>query len=112
MKFIVNATIAANANKQLVNELEPISYLFGSEWRRIRSALLEEGEQVYLKHISVTRVGDDWVVWIDDEAITRQLAMIGRFTRVLAPLIAAVIQVGKELGHDVAEFRNWLRTPR
>ena len=113
MKFVINTTVAADANKQLVRELEPISHLFGGEWPRIRSALLEEGcEVTHLKHVSITQVGDEWVIWVDDQIITRQLAMVGRFVRLFSPLIVAVMQVGRELGVELAQLRDWLRTPR
>ena len=109
MKFIINATTVSNTNEQLIKELRPIKHLFGGDWDEMVKAIRDETEVTHLKHVSLTLQGDEWIVWVDDEVITKQIALIGKAGRLLAPLMVAIKMVAQELGSDFRTLASWLR---
>ena len=108
MKFIINATTVSNTNEQLIKELQPIKHLFGGDWDEMVKAIRAETE-VNLKHISLTLQGDEWIVWVDDEIITKQVALIGKAMRLLAPILLTIKIVAQELDSDLRSLASWLR---
>ena len=108
MKFIINATTVSNANEQLIKELQPIKHLFGGDWDEMVKAIRAETE-VTLKHVSLTLQGDEWIVWVDDEIITKQIALIGKAVRLLAPILLTFKMIAKELDSDLRALASWLR---
>ena len=88
MKFIINATTVSNTNEQLIKELQPLKHLFGGDWDEMVKAIRAETEVTHLKHVSLTLQGDEWTVWVDDEVITKQVALIGKAVRLLAPILS------------------------
>lgn len=109
MKFIINATTVSNTNEQLIKELRPIKHLFGSNWDEMVKAIRAETEVTHLKHVSLTLQGDEWVVWVDDVVITKQVALIGKAMRLLAPIILTIKMVAKEIDSDLRGLLSWLR---
>ena len=109
MKFIINATTVSNANELLVKELTPIKHLFGDNWDEMVKAIRAEDEITHLKHVSLTLQGGEWVVWVDDEVLVKQIALIGKAMRLLAPILLTVKMVAKELGSDLRTLASWLR---
>lgn len=109
MKFIINATTVSNTDEQLVAELRPIRHLFGDNWDEMVKAIRASDEVTHLKHVSLTLQGDEWVVWIDDEVLTKQIALIGKAVRLLAPIIFAVKMIARELDSDLRTLASWLR---
>ena len=109
MKFIINATTVSNANESLVKELTPIKHLFGDNWDEMVKAIRAEDEITHLKHVSLTLQGGEWVVWVDDEVLVKQIALIGKAMRLLAPILLTVKMVAKELGSDLRTLASWLR---
>lgn len=108
MKFIINATTVSNANEQLIKELRPIKHLFGGDWDEMVKAIRAETE-VHLKHVSLTLQGDEWIVWVDDEIITKQVALIGKAMRLLAPILFSIKMIYQELDSDLRSLASWLR---
>ena len=109
MKFIINATTLAKTNEQLVAELRPIRHLFGDNWDEMVKAIRDETEVTHLKHVSLTLQGGEWIVWVDDEVITRQIALVGKAVRLLAPILLTIKMVAQELGSDLRTLASWLR---
>lgn len=109
MKFIINATTVSNTNEQLIKELRPIKHLFGGDWNEMVEAIRAETEVTHLKHVSLTLQGDEWIVWIDDEVIFKQMAFIGKAVRLLAPILFTIKMVAQELGSDLRTLTSWLR---
>lgn len=109
MKFIINATSVSNTNEQLIKELRPIKHLFGGDWDEMVKAIRAETEITHLKHVSLTLQGDEWIVWVDDEVIFKQMAFIGRAVRLLAPVFLTIKMVAQELGSDLRTLASWLR---
>lgn len=109
MKFIINATTVSNTNEQLIKELQPIKHLFGGDWDEMVKAIRAETEVTHLKHVSLTLQGDEWIVWIDDEIITKQIALIGKAVRLLAPILLTIKMIAQELGSDLRTLASWLR---
>lgn len=109
MKFIINATTVSNTNEQLIKELRPIKHLFGGNWDEMVKAIRDETEVTHLKHVSLTLQGDEWIVWVDDETITKQVALIGKAVRLLAPFMFAIKMVSQELSSDLRTLTSWLR---
>lgn len=107
MKFIINAITVSNTNEQLIEELRPIRHLFGDNWDEMVKAIRAETE-VHLKHVSLTLQGDEWIVWVDDEAITKQIALIGKVMRLFAPIIFTIKMVAKEIDSDLRTLASWL----
>ena len=109
MKFIINATTIAKTNEQLIAELRPIKHLFGSDWDGMVEAIRAETEVTHLKHVSLTLQGGEWIVWVDDEVITKQVALIGKAMRLIAPIILTIKMVAKEIDSDLRTLASWLR---
>lgn len=109
MKFIINATTVSNTNEQLIKELRPIKHLFGGDWNEMVKAIRAETEITHLKHVSLTLQGDEWIVWVDDEAIFKQMAFIGKAVRLLAPILFTIKMVAQELDSDLRTLASWLR---
>ena len=108
MKFIINATTVSNANEQLIKELRPIKHLFGGDWDEMVKAIRAETE-ITLKHVSLTLQDSEWVVRVDDEIITKQIALIGKAVRLLAPILLTFKMIAKELDSDLRALASWLR---
>ena len=108
MKFIINATTFSNTNEQLIKELRPIKHLFGGDWDEMVKAIRAETE-VNLKHVSLTLQGGEWIMWVDDEIITKQVALIGKAVRLLAPILLTIKMIAKELDSDLRTLASWLR---
>ena len=108
MKFIINATTVSNANEQLIKELRPIKHLFGGDWDEMVKAIRAETE-VTLKHVSLTLQDGEWIVRVDDEIITKQVALIGKAMRLFAPIIFTIKMVAKEIDSDLRSLASWLR---
>lgn len=108
MKFIINATTVSNANEQLIKELRPIKHLFGGDWDEMVKAIRAETE-VTLKHVSLTLQDNEWIVRVDDEIITKQIALIGKAVRLLAPILLTFKMIAKELDSDLRALASWLR---
>lgn len=108
MKFVINATTVSNTNEQLIKELRPIKYLFGGDWDEMVKAIRAETE-VTLKHVSLTLQDGEWIVWVDDEIITKQVALIGKAVRLLAPILLTFKMIAKELDSDLRALASWLR---
>ena len=108
MKFIINATTVSNANEQLIKELRPIKHLFGGDWDKMVEAIRAETE-VTLKHVSLTLQDGEWIVRVDDEIITKQVALIGKAVRLLAPILLTFKMIVKELDSDLRALASWLR---
>ena len=108
MKFIINATTVSNANEQLIKELRPIKHLFGGDWDEMVKAIRAETE-VTLKHVSLTLQDSEWIVRVDDEIITKQIALIGKAMRLFAPIIFTIKMVAKEIDSDLRTLASWLR---
>ena len=108
MKFIINATTVSNTNEQLINELRPIRHLFGGDWDKMVEAIRAETE-VTLKHVSLTLQGSEWIVWVDDEVLIKQIALIGKAMRLFAPIIFTIKMVAKEIDSDLRTLASWLR---
>lgn len=109
MKFIINATTVSNTNEQLIKELRPIKHLFGGDWDEMVKAIRASDEVTHLKHVSLTLQGDEWVLWIDDEVLTKQVHLIGKAVRLLAPIIFTIKMIAQELGTDLRALASWLR---
>lgn len=109
MKFIINATTVSNTNEQLIKELRPIKHLFGGDWDEMVKAIRAEAEVTHLKHVSLTLQGDEWIVWVDDEVIFKQMAFIGKAVRLLAPILLTIKMIAKELDSDLRTLASWLR---
>ena len=109
MKFIINANTVSNTNEQLIEELTPIKHLFGDNWDEMVKAIRAETEVTHLKHVSITLQGDEWIVWVDDEVVTKQIALIGKAMRLLAPILLTIKMVARELGSDLRTLASWLR---
>lgn len=109
MKFIINATTVSNTNEQLIKELRPIKHLFGGDWDEMVKAIRAETEVTHLKHVSLILQGDEWIVWVDDEVIFKQMAFIGKAVRLLAPVFFTIKMVAQELGSDLRTLASWLR---
>ena len=109
MKFIINATTLAKTNEQLIAELRPIRHLFGDNWDEMVKAIRASDEVTHLKHVSLTLQGDEWVMWVDDEILVKQVTLIGKAMRLFAPIIFTIKMVAKELGSDLRAFASWLR---
>lgn len=109
MKFIINATTVSNTNEQLIKELRPIKHLFGGDWDKMVEAIRAETEVTHLKHVSLTLQGDEWIVWVDDEVVFKQLAFIGKAVRLLAPVFFTIKMIAQELGGDLRTLDSWLR---
>ena len=108
MKFIINATTVSNANEQLIKELRPIKHLFGGDWDEMVKAIRDETE-VTLKHVSLTLQDGEWIVRVDDEIITKQIALIGKAMRLLAPILFSIKMIYQELDSDLRSLASWLR---
>lgn len=108
MKFIINATTVSNANEQLIKELRPIKHLFGGDWDEMVKAIRDETE-VTLKHVSLTLQDGEWIVRVDDEIITKQIALIGKAARLLAPILFSIKMIYQELDSDLRSLASWLR---
>ncbi len=108
MKFIINATTFSNTNEQLIKELRPIKHLFGGDWDEMVKAIRAETE-VNLKHVSLTLQSGEWIMWVDDEIITKQVALIGKAVRLLAPILLTIKMIAKELDSDLRTLASWLR---
>ena len=108
MKFFINATTVSNTNEQLINELRPIKHLFGGDWDKMVEAIRAETE-VTLKHVSLTLQDSEWIVRVDDEIITKQIALIGKAMRLLAPILLTFKMIAKELDSDLRALASWLR---
>ena len=108
MKFIINATTVSNANEQLIKELRPIKHLFGGDWDEMVKAIRDETE-VTLKHVSLTLQDGEWIVRVDDEIITKQIALIGKAVRLLAPILFSIKMIYQELDSDLRSLASWLR---
>lgn len=108
MKFIINATTVSNANEQLIKELRPIKHLFGGDWDEMVKAIRAETE-VHLKHVSLTLQDNEWIVRVDDEIITKQVALIGKAMRLLAPILFSIKMIYQELDSDLRSLASWLR---
>lgn len=108
MKFIINATTVSNANEQLIKELRPIKHLFGGDWDEMVKAIRAETE-VHLKHVSLTLQDGEWIVRVDDEIITKQVALIGKAMRLLAPILFSIKMIYQELDSDLRSLASWLR---
>lgn len=109
MKFIINATTVSNANEQLIKELRPIKHLFGGDWDKMVEAIRAETEVTHLKHVSLTLQDNEWIVRVDDEIITKQIALIGKAVRLLAPVLLTIKIIAKELDSDLRTLASWLR---
>ena len=109
MKFIINATTVSNTNEQLIKELQPIKHLFGDNWDEMVKAIRAETEITHLKHVSLTLQGGEWIVWVDDEVLVKQIALIGKAMRLFAPILLTIKMVAKELGSDLRTLASWLR---
>ena len=109
MKFIINATTVSNTNEQLIKELQPIKHLFGGDWDEVVKAIRAETEVTHLKHVSITLQGGEWVVWVDDEVLVKQIALIGKAMRLFAPIIFTIKMVAKEIDSDLRGLVSWLR---
>ena len=109
MKFIISAETVLNTNEQLIKELQPIKHLFGGDWDEMVKAIRAEAEVTHLKHVSLTLQGDEWIVWIDDEVITKQIALIGKAMRLFAPIIFTIKMVATEIDSDLRTLASWLR---
>ena len=109
MKFIINATTASNANELLVKELAPIKHLFGDNWDEMVKAIMDETEVTHLKHVSITRYSGEWIVWVDDEVLVKQIALIGKAMRLFTPIIFTIKMVANEIGSDLRGLVSWLR---
>ena len=109
MKFIINVATVSNTNEQLIKELRPIKHLFGGDWELVVMAIRAEIEVTHLKHVSLIRQGDEWIVWVDDEVITKQIALIGKAMRLLAPILLTIKIVAQELDSDLRTLASWLR---
>ena len=108
MKFIINAMTVSNTNEQLIKELRPLKHLFGGEWDEIVAAIRDETE-VDLKHVSITHLDGEWIVRVDDEVFTKQIALIGKAMRLFAPIIFTIKMVAKEIDSDLRALASWLR---
>ena len=109
MKFIINATTVSNTNEQLINELRPIRHLFGGDWDKMVEAIRAETEVTHLKHVSLTLQGGEWIVWVDDEVLIKQIALIGKAMRLFAPIIFSIKMIYQELDSDLRSLASWLR---
>ena len=109
MKFIINATTVSNTNEQLIKELQPIKHLFGGDWDKMVEAIRAETEVTHLKHVSLTLLGDEWIVWVDDEVLIKQIALIGKAMRLFAPILLTIKMVAKEIDSDLRTLASWLR---
>lgn len=109
MKFIINATTASNANELLIKELTPIKHLFGDNWNEMVKAIRDETEVTHLKHVSVTRYLGEWIIWVDDGVLVKQIALIGKAMRLLTPIILTIKMVTKEIDSDLRTLASWLR---
>ena len=109
MKFTISAETVLNTNEQLIKELQPIKHLFGGDWDEMVKAIRAETEVTHLKHVSLTLQGGEWIVWVDDEVITRQIALVGKTVRLLAPILLTIKMVAQELGTDLRALASWLR---
>ena len=108
MKFIINAMTVSNTNEQLIKELRPIRHLFGDNWDEMVKAIRDETE-VDLKHVSITLQDGEWIVRVDDEVLTKQIALIGKAMRLFAPIIFTLKMVAKEIDSDLRALASWLR---
>ena len=46
---------------------------------------------------------------VDDEVITKQVALIGKAMRLFAPIIFTIKMVAKEIDSDLRTLASWLR---
>ena len=109
MKFIINATTVSNANEQLIKELRPIKHLFGGDWDEMVKAIRDETEVTHLKHVSLTLQDNEWIVRVNDEVLIKQIALIGKAVRLLAPILLTFKMIAKELDSDLRALASWLR---
>ena len=109
MKFIISTETIRNTSVDMVEALSPIKHLIGKDWDSVQASLMEEQRPItHLKHVSVTLVGDDWVVWIDDEVITKQLSLLGKFIRFVTPIIMTVQMFASDFKDDLKKLSVWI----
>ena len=109
MKFIISNETIRNTSINMVEALQPIKHLIGKDWESVRESLLGEQRPItHLKHISVTLVNHEWVVWIDDEVITKQLSLIGKIARFIVPIIMSMQVFADDFKADVKKLNSWI----
>ena len=89
--------------------MRPIRHLFGDNWDEVVKAIRDETEITHLKHVSLTLQDGEWIVRVDDEIITKQIALIGKAVRLFAPVVLAIKMVAKEIDSDLRTLASWLR---
>ena len=109
MKFIISNNTIRTTSINMVEALSPIKHLVGNDWELIRKSLLEEQQPItHLKHVSVTLVDGDWVVWVDDEVVTKQLSLIGKVVQFVTPIIMSLQMFAVDFKTDLKSLSAWI----
>ena len=68
--------------------------------------------EVALQGVTVTDLGDRWVIEVNPEVAQRQAKALGRFARVALPLALAMKAAFTELFKEFESIQRWISTER
>lgn len=111
MKVIVSAqtvnsfhTCAGTELRSLMKAICP-----GISDEAIAAAFSSDGwECTEFANYSITKVGDEWVLEINDEGMFKYMRVYGRIARCIAPFIAPIKALMWELKADMADIDRWV----
>ena len=106
MFIVITKAELAQLNTVCRAEFEMLTELFGIE---ARDLVLQE---VSLQGVTVTDQGDRWLVEISPEIAQRQAKALGRFARIVAPLVLTLKAAFTELFKEFEEIQRWISTKR
>ena len=106
MLITITKNEIANLNSTCRAEFETLAELFGA---KLDDLVLQE---VALQGVTVTDQGDRWVIEISPEIAQRQAKALGRFARIVAPLVLTLKAAFTELFKEFEEIQRWISTKR
>lgn len=116
MKISITIAALTATTSAMVSEISPIVKLFGmneKDMLEVTKAFANMGESdkfeiKNLKHVSITRVGDEIVYWIDDEVFIKYSKLYGKVARFIAPIIMSFKLFFVEFKEEVTSISSWL----
>lgn len=112
MKFVIDAATAKNVNEAMFEELLPVIQACGvgnDEIAVIKHCMTHMEEVTHLKHVSVHLINGEWVFWIDDELMFKNIKLIGKVARFVAPIVMTLKLFLHDLKSEVQAVERWIK---
>lgn len=112
MKFVIDAVSAKNVNESLFEELVPVMRACGvgaSEIDEIKRNMTHMEEVTHLKHVSVHLINGEWVFEINDELMFKNIKLIGKAARFIAPIVMSLKLFLYDLKTEVQAIGHWIK---